>query len=50
MNNIFYLDTANLPISPPVKTFMILTHININLELLLKMTASKIRMWAEEHP
>ena len=29
---------------------MILTHININLELLLKLVASKLRIWAEAHP
>ena len=29
---------------------MILTHININLELLIKLVAIKQRMWAEVHP
>ena len=29
---------------------MILTHINVNQELLIKPVASKLRMWAEAHP
>ena len=29
---------------------MILTHININPELLIKLVASKLGMWAEAHP
>ena len=28
---------------------MILTHININPELLIKLVASKLKMWAEAH-
>ena len=33
--------------SPPVKRFMILRHINISLELWIKLVASKLRMWLE---
>ena len=29
---------------------MILTHININLELVIKLVASKLRVWADAHP
>ena len=29
---------------------MILTHIHINPELLIRLVASKLRMWAEAHP
>ena len=29
---------------------MILTHININSELLIKLIVSKLRIWAEAHP
>ena len=29
---------------------MILAHININPELLMKLVASKVRMWEEAHP
>ena len=32
-----------------VKTFMILTHINVNQELFIEMVVSKLRMWAEAH-
>ena len=50
-NDTFQTTTVNLLISSPqVKTFMILTHLNINPELLIKLVASKLRMWAETHP
>ena len=29
---------------------MILTDVNINPELLIKLVASKLRMWGETHP
>ena len=29
---------------------MILTRINISTELLIKLVASKLRMWVEAHP
>ena len=35
--------------SPQLKTFMILAHISISLELLFKLVARKLRMWAEGH-
>ena len=39
------LETANLLISSPqVKTLMILTQININAELLIKLVASNLSM------
>ena len=45
------LSTANLLIfSQQVKTFMILTYLNINPELLIKLVASNLSMWGEAHP
>ena len=36
--------------SPQETTFMILKYINISPEILIKLAASKLRMWAEGHP
>ena len=45
------LRTANLLIpSPQVNTFIILTHININPELFIKLVANKPKMYVETHP
>ena len=33
-----------------VKTFMFLTYLNINPELLIKMVASNLSMWVKAHP
>ena len=43
MSNGFYCCKLLIS-SPQVKTFMILTHININPELLIKPVVSKLRM------
>ena len=29
---------------------MILSHINVNPEILIKLVVNKLRMWAETHP
>ena len=45
------IETANLLISSSqVKTLMILTYLNINSELLIKLVASNLSMCAERHP
>ena len=36
--------------SPKIRSFMILTYININPELLIKLIASKLTIRAEAHP
>ena len=47
---LFKITTIDLPMSlPGVKTFMILTYLNINPHLMTKMVVSNLSMWAEAH-